>query len=187
MRRKDREIIERQEIFNILLRCDTVRIGMTGPYIVPVSFGADMADGKITIYFHCAREGQKIHMLKADNHVCIEADCFIGTEPTDHGITTRYESVIGRGTCEFLQNDSEIIYGLKTITDHYGYPDYDLSHCRGLEHVLVGKIVLDEITGKRNLPVDQQSTRREQLISNVLREPDKGDAHEKSGQNRTMD
>ena len=160
MRRKDREISDWQEIFNILLSCDTVRIGMTGPYIVPVSFGADMADGKIVIYFHCAVEGQKIDLLKADNHVCIEADRFIRTEPTDHGITTRYESVIGRGTCEFLQDGNEIIYGLKTITDHYGYPDYDLSHCRALEHVVVGKIVLDEITGKRNLPVDQHSIRK---------------------------
>jgi hypothetical protein len=160
MRRKDREISDWQEIFNILLSCDTVRIGMTGPYIVPVSFGADMAEGKIVIYFHCAVEGQKIDLLKADNHVCIEADRFIRTEPTDHGITTRYESVIGRGTCEFLQDGNEIIYGLKTITDHYGYPDYDLSHCRALEHVVVGKIVLDEITGKRNLPVDQHSIRK---------------------------
>ena len=160
MRRKDREISDWQEIFNILLSCDTVRIGMTGPYIVPVSFGADMAEGKIVIYFHCAVEGQKIDLLKADNHVCIEADRFIRTEPTDHGITTRYESVIGRGTCEFLQDGNEIIYGLKIITDHYGYPDYDLSHCRALEHVVVGKIVLDEITGKRNLPVDQHSIRK---------------------------
>ncbi len=161
MRRKDREISDRQEIFNILLRCDTVRIGMTGPYIVPVSFGADIADGKIVIYFHCAREGQKIDMLKEDNHVCIEADRFIRTEPTDHGITTRYESVIGRGTCELLQNENEIICGLKAITEHYGYPDYDLSHCRALEHVFVAKIVLDEITGKRNLPVDLPANREE--------------------------
>ena len=61
----------------------------------------------------------------------------------------------------FLQDESEIIYGLKTITDHYGYPNYDLNRRRGLEHVLVGNIVLDEITWKRNLPVDQQSTKKE--------------------------
>ena len=160
MRRKDREISDYQEIFNILLRCDTVWIGIAGPYVVPVSFGAEIVNGKVAIYFHCAMEGQKIDLLKTDNHVCIEADRFIRIEPTDHGITTRYESVIGRGTCEFLQDENEIIHGLKTITNHYGYPDYDLSHCRGLEHVYVGKIVLDEITGKRNLPVNQQSNRK---------------------------
>ena len=50
MRRKDREVTDLQEIFDILLRCDTVRIGMTGPYIVPVSFGAEIVDGKVVIY-----------------------------------------------------------------------------------------------------------------------------------------
>ena len=154
MRRKDREVTDLQEIFDILLRCDTVRIGMTGPYIVPVSFGAEIVDGKVVIYFHCAREGQKVDILKSDSRVCIEADRFIKIEPTDHGITTRYESMIGSGSCQFLNDEQEIIHGLKLITDHYGYYDYDLTHCRALEHVFVGRIVLDEITGKRNLPAD---------------------------------
>lgn len=30
MRRKDREVQDRQEIFDILRRCDTVRIGIQG-------------------------------------------------------------------------------------------------------------------------------------------------------------
>ena len=72
----------------------------------------------------------------------------------DHGITTRYESMIGSGMCEFIRDEGEIIHGLKLITEHYGYPDYDLAHCRALDHVYVGKIVLEEITGKQNLPAD---------------------------------
>ena len=159
MRRKDREVNDLREIFGMLLRCDTVRIGMTGSYIVPVSFGAEMTGDQIVIYFHCAREGQKVDLLKADDRVCAEADRFIRTELTDHGITARYESVIGRGTCRFLEDEKEIIRGLKTITDHYGYPDYDLSHCRALEHVYVGKIVLEEVSGKRNLPRETEGQR----------------------------
>ena len=62
--------------------------------------------------------------------------------------------MIGSGSCQFLNDEQEIIHGLKLITDHYGYYDYDLMHCRALEHVFVGRIVLDEITGKRNLPAD---------------------------------
>ena len=49
MRRKDREVTDQKEIFDILNRCDTVRIAMQGekyPYVVPVSFGAEMQDGK---------------------------------------------------------------------------------------------------------------------------------------------
>ena len=156
MRRKDREVTDINEIFDILQRCDTVRIGMRGenyPYVVPVSFGVEMADGKPVVYFHCAREGLKLDLLDKDPRVCVEGDIFIRIEPTDHGITTRYESVIGFGKCEILTDHEEIVHGLKVLCDHYGYFNYDLDRCRGIPLLHVGRIVLDEATGKRNLPI----------------------------------
>ena len=155
MRRKDREVQSLDEIFDILNRCDTVRIAFQGdkyPYVVPVSFGTELVDGKVIIYFHCAREGMKLELLKAKPQVCVEGDIFIRTETTDHGITTRYESVIGFGTCRIVENEQEIKHGLKVLTEHYGYRDYSLDRCRALEYLYVMKIVLDKITGKRNLP-----------------------------------
>ena len=157
MRRKDREVREPEEIFDILNRCNTVRIAVQGdefPYVVPVSFGAEMQDGKPVIYFHSAREGMKVDLLKANTAVCVEGDIFIKTEATDHGITTRYESIIGFGECSFLSDPDEILHGLKVLTEHYGYYDYSLESCRSLQYVFVGKIILDKITGKRNLPLD---------------------------------
>ena len=156
MRRKDREVLDINEVFDILNRCDTVRIAMQGeeyPYAVPVSFGAEMQNGRPVVYFHCARQGLKVDLLQTNPHVCVEGDIFIKTETTDHGITTRYESIIGFGECEFLTDREEIVHGLKLLTEHYGYFDYPLEHCRALEFLYVGKITLDEITGKRNLPV----------------------------------
>ena len=153
MRRKDREITDMAQIFDILNRCDTVRIAMRGepyPYVVPVSFGAEMAEGRPVVYFHCAREGLKTDLLQANPRVCVEGDIFLRTEITDHGITTRYESVIGFGTCRFLTDEAEIVHGLKVLTEHYGYFDYDLAHCRALKYIYVGKIVLEEASGKRN-------------------------------------
>lgn len=73
-------------------------------------------------------------------------------EKTAHGITARYESVIGFGKCAFVSDGEEIIHGLKLLTEHYGYNEYPLDRCAGLDHLLVGKIVLDEISGKKNLP-----------------------------------
>ncbi len=155
MRRKEREVMEKAEIFDILSRCETARIGIQGerfPYVVPVSFGMEVVDGKAVVYFHCAKEGRKIDLLRANSNVCVEADVFIKTEKTAHGITTRYESVIGFGRCEFLEDEGEIRRALRLLTDRYGYPNYALEDCKSLSHVLVGKIVLDEVTGKRNLP-----------------------------------
>lgn len=155
MRRKEREITEKSEIFDVLARCDTVRIGMQGerfPYVVPVSFGMEVVDGKAIVYFHCAKEGRKLDLLRAHPDVCVEGDIFIKTEKMAHGITARYESVIGFGRCGFLEAEGEIKRALQLLNDHYGYPDYALENCKALSHVLVGKIVLEEITGKRNLP-----------------------------------
>ncbi len=155
MRRKDREVTDPGEVFDILRRCDTLRIAMRGeeyPYVVPVSFGAECVDGRTVVYFHCAREGRKLDLLRADPRVAVEGDIFIRTETTDHGITTRYESVIGFGECVFPEDEEEIRHGLRLICEHYGYAGYSLDHCRALRFLYVGKIVLRELTGKRNPP-----------------------------------
>lgn len=156
MRRVDREVRDPDEIFEILCRCDTIRLAMQGadgPYVVPLSFGAEKKDGRVTVYFHCAREGKKVDMLRACPRVAIEGDIFIRIEPTDHGITTRYESVIGEGVCDFPGDEDEIVHGLRVLLEHYGYRDYDLSRCRPTSMLLVGRITLDTLTGKRNLPI----------------------------------
>lgn len=153
MRRKDREVKDSAEVFDILRRCDTIRIAMSNgdcPYVVPVSFGAETVDGQNIVYFHCASVGMKVDMLKQNAKVCIEGDIFICVEPTEHGITTRYESVIGFGECCFVADTEEVMHGLKLLCDHYGYGDYPLDDCKGLQHLLVGKIVLESLTGKRN-------------------------------------
>ena len=94
----------------------------------------------------------KTDLLKANPDVCVEGDIFMRVEPTAHGITTRYESVIGFGKCEFVTEPDEILHGLQMLCDHYSYSDYPLDRCKGLQHLLVGKITLTELTGKRNLP-----------------------------------
>ena len=57
----------------------------------------------------------------------------------------------------FVEDPEEIIHALKLLTERYGYFNYPLDRCRGLEHLYAGKIVLDEITGKRNLPESEQA------------------------------
>ena len=161
MRRKDREVQSPDEIFDILNRCDTVRMAFRGehyPYVVPVSFGAELVNGKVIVYFHCAREGMKLELLKKDPRICLEGDIFIRTETADHGVTIRYESVIGFGECRIDEDEQENKYGLKLLTGHDGYPDDSPDRCRALEHLYVVKAVLSEITGKRNLPATTETS-----------------------------
>ena len=74
MRKANREIQNFDEIVALLARCDTLHIGMTGesgPYVVPVSFGFEVVDDKITLYFHGSKEGMKHDLLARDSRVCV--------------------------------------------------------------------------------------------------------------------
>ncbi len=153
MRRKEREVSEFEEIYDILKRCHTLRIGFAGeeyPYVVPVSFGVCRDGERVTIYFHGAKAGYKVDLIHKNPRVCIEGDLFYKVEPTAHGITTRYESVLGFGTIEKAEGN-EIIAGLKAITEHYGYVEYPLEKCKGLPMTVVYKIQIATLTGKRNV------------------------------------
>ena len=79
MRRKDREVTDINEITDILMRCKTIRIGIQGnefPYVVPVSFGTTIHNGTVVIYFHCAKQGEKVDLLLKNPNICIEGDIF---------------------------------------------------------------------------------------------------------------
>jgi nitroimidazol reductase NimA-like FMN-containing flavoprotein (pyridoxamine 5'-phosphate oxidase superfamily) len=94
----------------------------------------------------------KVDMLDADGRVCVEGDIFLGYEVEAHGITTRYESVIGFGKCKVVEDDKEILEGLRLICEHCGFDNVPLDTCWRLSAVRIYRIELDSITGKRNLP-----------------------------------
>lgn len=155
MIRKDREVIDSEGILDILKRCETLRVAVNGsdhPYVFPISFGYEALDGKTTIYFHCAKRGLKIDLIGQGADVCVEGDIFLGFDPVKHGITTRYESIIGFGRCEPVDDSDERMKGLNLLCDHCGFAGYDIANCSSLKGTLVYRIVLDSITGKRNLP-----------------------------------
>ncbi len=157
MRRKDREVLSQEEILQILQRSDTIRVAMQGdefPYIVPLSFGMEIVDNKPVLYFHCAKQGLKTEYLTKNSNVCVEADTFFRVQRTAHGITTRYESVIGFGRCEEVQTREEIVKGLRLLLQHYDTVDYPLDRCKGIENVKMYRIKLENITGKAN-PVEE--------------------------------
>ena len=155
MRRKEREVTDKKEILEMLEKCDTVRIGIQGaeyPYVVPVSFGMAVENEEPVIYFHCAKQGMKLELLQEHAGVCVEGDRFLGVQRTEHGITTRYESVIGIGECQFAETPDEVEKGIRAVLAHYGCHDFPLEQCNGLNHMKVGRIRLESLYGKRNLP-----------------------------------
>jgi nitroimidazol reductase NimA-like FMN-containing flavoprotein (pyridoxamine 5'-phosphate oxidase superfamily) len=138
MRRLDREAVNIDEKLEILAHCKVCRLGMIDetaepvePYIVPLNFGYEYAGGVLYLYFHSAGEGRKVSILKNSTAfarpVCFEMDGAhqLVPGPQDCNYSYRYESVIGKGTVEFLDDREGKIRGLNFLMRHQTGEDRD--------------------------------------------------------------
>ena len=150
MRKEKREIQSLSEIAELLSRCDTIRNGINdgdAPYVVPVSFGFEIIDGRIAVYFHGARVGKRAELLKECPRVCVEADLCHGFGFSTGGYSCDYESLIGYGKVELLEAESAQ-KGLGLLMEHCGEPGYVCS-AEVVAITAVNRVILDEVTGKR--------------------------------------
>lgn len=155
MRRKDREVSGLVELEEIIRRCDVCRLGLAQdnvPYVVPLNFGYELVNGRLTLYFHCAKEGKKLDILKQNPLACFEMDCGhqLQTGAAACDCTMLYESIIGTGTVEQLQNTEEKKLALTKIMEQYsGKDEYDFPE-QMLAVVSVLKLTVAEFSGKRS-------------------------------------
>ena len=124
MRRADREIKDLSEIQKILDETSVARIAIndeTYPYIVPMNYGYDLKDGRLTLYFHCATEGKRLALLQKNNFVSFELDIDAGlmrSGDTPCSYSFLYASIVGSGQAFFVDNLKEKAQALKKIVSH---------------------------------------------------------------------
>ena len=129
MKRKDREVTGFEEMLKVVDASDVCRIGLSDervPYIIPLNFGYEVVDGQLILYFHGVSKGKKQDLIKRNNgeasfemdtgHTLIE-----GEAPCDY--TYLYQSVIGSGHLELLEEYEDKLHGLEQIMNHYGRSD----------------------------------------------------------------
>ncbi|MDR3311617.1 MAG: pyridoxamine 5'-phosphate oxidase family protein [Spirochaetaceae bacterium] len=163
MRRSDREITDIPAILGIISECAVCRLGMAlnnMPYVVPLNFGWVYEDQELSLYFHGAREGHKLDILRQNPEVCVEMDTGHQLIPGDtagkYGYA--YRSVIGFGTVEFVGDAAEKVRGLTALMHHQtGRDGNDGGHWQfspaDLDRVCVYKARLRSFTAKsRPLP-----------------------------------
>ena len=154
MRKAEREIKGFEEIVQLVGRCDTIRLGLLddgAPYIVPLSFGYEVENGKIALFFHGALEGRKVGLIARNPRVCVEGDlCHGFVDNGRGGITCDYESFIGYGDCVCVSGD-EALKGIALLMAHCGHPEFTCPP-QVMAITAVYKIVLDEVAGKRRFP-----------------------------------
>ena len=157
MRRKDRQIINFNEIHDIIKRCDICRIALNNegyPYILPLNFGVSVENEKIVFYFHSALEGKKLELIEKDNRAGFEMDCGHELEYFEKKgyCTYAYESVIGRGHILMIEDEKEKFEALELLTDHYHTGKKAWFNPAAIPRTAVYKLEVEEFTAKRKEP-----------------------------------
>lgn len=130
MKRKQCEISDRKVIDSLLGRCRVGRmatIGVDGyPYITPLNYV--YLDG--SVYFHCARTGEKLDNIAQDSRVCFEVDIplayldldYYGEIPEACLVHQFYHCVIIRGKAEIVSDIAEKVRALNGLVVSHEAP-----------------------------------------------------------------
>lgn len=154
MRRKDKEITDKNEIEEILSTATVGRLGTCAhgiPYVIPMNFTYEKETSKI--FLHCASEGRKLDNIRVNKNVCFEVEevkNVIVKQPTC-GSSVAYRSVIMFGNIKILTDTNARNDALQKLADKYApqnpkapFTDAMLNRTNVLE------IEIKEMTGKRS-------------------------------------
>ena len=151
MRRDEKQIQDTHALEEILRSAGVCRIGLAVdnvPYIVPVNF----AYSDRSLYFHSARHGRKIDMLRSNPRVCFEVTSENSVVGADKACSwgASYRCVMGTGLALFIEETSEKKRALDLVMQKYSGRDrweYDES-ALGLTCIL--RVDITEMTGKQS-------------------------------------
>lgn len=153
MRREEKQIDSRDEMIGILRTTKYVTIALcleNEPYLVTLSHGYDSS--RDCIYFHCAKEGKKIDILRENRTVW-------GQALEDHGYVVGacdhlYATVHFRGSVSLVENRDEKEHALRVMIEALE-PDptkvmSEQITPNSLARVGIGRIDIDYMSGKKS-------------------------------------
>ena len=156
IRRKEKSIESEEEMFAIIERAKYVTIAMcqdNEPYLVTLSHGLDRT--KRCIYFHCAKEGKKIDILRVNHTVwgqAINDDGYI-----DGSCDHLYASTQFKGTVTFIEKIEEKERALRIMINQLeSNPEKVITSQitpESLKRVNIGRIDIQYMSGKKSKEV----------------------------------
>jgi nitroimidazol reductase NimA-like FMN-containing flavoprotein (pyridoxamine 5'-phosphate oxidase superfamily) len=169
MRRAKKEIRERSVIEELLRTCPVGRLGTTAPDGWPMVKPLNFVYLNSRIYFHTAKEGEKIDHIRRDDRVCFEVDQPIayvrGAKDDPCKAEYLYRSVIIQGRAALVDNEQERREALSALMRKYqpegGYGDFLPAK---LSITGVVRIEIERMTGKQDLGKDHHREAVEQAL-----------------------
>lgn len=125
MRRKDREKNDPVWLTETLARADACHLALfdgAWPYVVSLNYGFELAEnGRLLLWFHCAREGKKLELLATNPHAAFIIDTghelVPGPKGCDWGM--KYRSIAGRGILSTITDPALKKKGLDLLMAHH--------------------------------------------------------------------
>ncbi len=148
MRRKDREIVNREGIESVIRKAFVCHLAMcegASPYVVPLCFGYDNG----ILYFHSAGEGRKLEALRQNDRVCFELsvdqEIVMSGDPCHWDM--KYRSIIGFGRASLVENLDEKQRALDAIVAHYADGSFTYPEAT-VQEMAVIRVKIESMTGK---------------------------------------
>ncbi len=117
------------------------------PYVIPLSFGYH----DHTLYFHSGAKGKKLDLLKNNPNVCFEVDNITKIMEAENpcACDIKYQSIVGFGKVEFIDDTQERIKALKAIISQYTDKHPNIPKFQA-ETTVVFKVIIKNMTYKQN-------------------------------------
>jgi len=155
MRKALKEITDRAVVDGLLRTCQVGRLGTVGPEGRPMIKPLNFCFHNGHIYFHSAREGEKMEHITANPRVCFETDLPVALvrarrNPCD--CEYLYRSVIAEGRAVVVTDEQERREALDALMQKY-QPDGEWGEYTAQRLVLtaVVRIEIERMTGKEDL------------------------------------
>ena len=156
MRQLKKKITDPAVIDRLLDAAPVGRLATVGPDGWPMVKPLNFAHRDGRIYFHCAREGEKLDHIRRDPRVCFEVDLPLayvrGTQENPCRSSYLYRSAILLGRAHPVEDGAEPRLGLDLLMSKYqpegGYGDY-LAEKLALTAVV--RIDIESVSGKEDL------------------------------------
>lgn len=156
LRRKEKAIESKDELVHILENCKYITVALcldNEPYLVTLSHGYDRE--RNCLYFHCARDGKKIDILKENNVVWGQAllDNGYAQGSCDH----LYATTQFKGRVVFLEDFKAKKVALevmiKGLEDNPQKVMEAQLNEKSIQRVQIGRIDIEYMSGKKSAEV----------------------------------
>lgn len=152
MRRRDREVTDRNEIYRILEKSAVLHLGLVEngmPYVVPMNYGFVWEGEFPVFYVHGALEGRKLDVIRKNPACCVQLDCDValieGKVACQYGCS--YYSFMGFGSAAIVEDPEEKMRALTVLMKTQTGKDFEFNE-KLVSIVSVIRIDCDSISAK---------------------------------------